>query len=463
MMVLDERYRLGSLLAADRWAATDFYTPGREMVAIASGPAGPDADDRVREAKRILSWLRHPGLDLPRDVLIADDTVWQIVGGPRGTALSLLVPTVEDAARYAIELCEILAVLDRHLALPSLDPRELRVTSEGHLLLSGIGVDPSVQVSYPVREEAWAAPPGASSSWYVGRLLLDLLRRVESREPRVGALRAVARRAMAERPWSLYLLRRRLDAILLRPGPDRPRPGVDITGRWIAVVVVAVLMVASLAWSLWMLASDGPRLVAGVFGGRGWVEGKVTARGPLLTSPLGGHPCIAYEAHATRVIERKTYLPRQHGYEIRRSTEELLDRHGAVPFMVGKVRVEPGAIMVAGPAERFDDVGPARPLRPGEHVVAVRGYETCIRAGDEAYVHGDVEGAVLRPGADGPIFAYDGGWRSFALAAAGRALPLLLFVASSGCAVCIGGRALWRKGLPRGARAKTTNPPGGRR
>lgn len=436
LVLLRDRYRVVEAAGDQRWAAVDYHAPARRLVVVARVPQMPldEAIARCDEERRLLSWTRRPGLDLPIDIFVEDGQVWTVTALPRGRPLFELDADLDVLARYVERLCELLQPGGLRFA-GALEPADVTVSPEGQVHLGGFVLDEDLRVVYGGVSGRAPRDPLVE----VGSLMVRLFaREFPGVDRRLWRLRELAARCAAgEGPASLFLLRRRIAAILRLPAPLLPgiRPRW-LSSRWLLAVTMMALIGMSLLLGGLELASEGPRAFAGWIPGERhgelWTQGTVEAQGTLV-SPLGRRRCVAYASRLVRTLERRVWDGAHREYHTVREQQVLLDRQAACAFVLvrghERLTVLPGAVTVGGTREEVAPRSAAMvALRPGQHVVSVRGTEICIDAGDEIYLHGHRDGSAVRVPDGGPLLLWRGGWAAYVAGAAAPMVPLLLMM-----------------------------------
>lgn len=390
---ITDRFEVIETLSSDTWRVHDLGDHGRPRRLVALTAQGVPRR-RITAARRMLSWMRNPGLATPTDLVVNSGVLYAVENEGRGEPLSAWVersrPGTEEILRLSIEACE------RVLWLHRLHPRGLilgamgfgnwTISSEGLLQLCGLHVDAFaiLKGTVPIHFTAEAAPTDTTGVWHAPEpardrrsdvwclgmltrqlihLELEACHRAHGETPRwPRSVLRVMRRALSvepeKRPPTVGHLRNELLAALRRLDSGDGLRGLGrrliapFSARRLAHIA-AVLMLAA-ATVLAGVELQRRWLEIGVAGwgsaadGRGvvWMEGRV---GPLLapplTDPYSGLPVAAYRVSVERRIRREVLNRETREYSQTERWEVARDERRAVPFELvdatGSVRVWP--------------------------------------------------------------------------------------------------------------------------
>lgn len=350
---------------------------------------------------RACSWLDHPRLESPRDLLATGTAVYVVLkpleGIPLADAVRQAPPALPEILQWAVDLCHLLDSARppqaASLRLGSASERNLLVDGSRRLCLVGFHLDDyRLSIQDPAARRLWTPPEGTPCDvWTVGVLLRRLLgpsllqeadRQVAAQVSRV-TVRSTAMDPKERFP-SLASVRSHLEEILwqVRPQPVLPpapmvTPELRVTRpfrRRLAAAAVALCVLGGVAWggsravheladslpALGALGADGAAALPG--GTEVWVAGNVQATGPgtLLSSPLSNTPCLAYEARLARQVRREVFDPMSGEYRMQETEQVLLDQARGSDFLLAgggsRVPVRGQDLALEGPRWRVPDL-----------------------------------------------------------------------------------------------------------
>lgn len=344
--------------------------------------------ERVVHMRRALSWLRHPGLCVPRTLFMDGHCIYFICSSGRGRTLrqrSEEGVTVYQVIRWVIQACDL--VLQLHAAWPQpvilgrLGLASFKVSDEGLLQLVGFDLDENLHLGFSVDSDgpSWVAPetlPDTRSDvWCLGTLLKHLLspdgpRPLASRATSSTLRRLIAeavRREPAERTHTVMGLKTRLaelahrletrgqnsELTLLSPAETR---AVRVATFRISLAMVLLAFLGSTLVLLQEQCHDYPvapwvriaDLVHVPQGSLVWVEGTVEISPDMTSEPTSGLPAVAWCVAVERVIHREVLDRKTRVCTKKTFTETTMRDARSVPFVLAdgnaRVHVDGGAL-----------------------------------------------------------------------------------------------------------------------
>lgn len=270
--VVAGRYSVLEVLSEDaprEYRVKDEQAPAQAMVMRQQGLQG-EADKLKRNLERALramSWIRHAGVIVPRDIFVEGDSVFsvqpQAVGVPFDSHIRQAKPTLAEIVKLIGEISTMLDQLHESrnpYFLGQIPPENLLVSPDGTVQLIGFQLSQEWKVEYKPESDApeFKAPDSKldarSDIWCLGTLMdkaadwsEDKVKKAYQNE---ADLRAISKQVTAPEPDkripNMSTLKTRLDRLKWK---DAPRP--KTTSVTDAPITVHTVEVKS-QWQEWM-------------------------------------------------------------------------------------------------------------------------------------------------------------------------------------------------------------------
>jgi len=270
--VVAGRYTVLEVLSEDaprEYRVRDEQAPAQPMVMHQQGSTG-EADKLKRSLERALramSWIRHAGVIVPRDIFVDGDSVFavqpQAVGVPFDSHVRQAQPALADIVKLINEISTMLDQLHESrnpYFLGHIPPENLLVSPDGTVQLVGFQLGSDWKVEYrPASDAAEFKAPDAkldarSDIWCLGTLMDKAVEwsddNVKKAYKNEADLRAIAKQVLSAEPDkripNMSTLKTRLDRLKWK---DAPRPKTtSVTEAPITVHTVEV----KTQWQEWM-------------------------------------------------------------------------------------------------------------------------------------------------------------------------------------------------------------------
>lgn len=256
--------------APREYRVKDEQNPTQAMIVQQLAASGePDKLKRSLErALRAMSWIRHPGVIVPRDIFHEGDSVFSVVAEPVGVPLDTYVrrnqPNLAELVKIVNETSSMLDQLHESrnpYFLGHLPPENLLVSGDGVVQLIGFQLASDWKVEYkPASEAAEFKSPDTkldarSDIWCLGTLLDKAVEwsddKVKKAYKDEADLRAISKQVLSTEPDkripNMSTLKTRLDRLKWK---DAPRPKTtSVTDAPITVHTVE----EKTQWEDWMV------------------------------------------------------------------------------------------------------------------------------------------------------------------------------------------------------------------
>ena len=195
--VLGDKYEvlevLPVLLDRPRWRVHE-KGHKEDLVLTQIGPPSKETDpDKIKRsferAARTASWIRHPGVVVPRDFLFENGNVYSVAHRPSRIPLPDYIaehnPPLPALVHWVMELSAMVDQLHESRQpqfLGRIPVENLRITEDGQIQLLGFDISPELNLEYKsYAVEAKTAPDvkfdARSDVWCLGKVMQELIER----------------------------------------------------------------------------------------------------------------------------------------------------------------------------------------------------------------------------------------------------------------------------------------------